>query len=110
MADELLSRPVDLATLPTHPENWIWASWTAAFTVPADKVAEIQLAALQHRFGEMVERVQILANLAEEQGIKEIRSVEDGAPLLFAHSVYKSYPVSFLEKNQFDRLTKWLDT
>jgi hypothetical protein len=110
MADELLSRPVDLATLPTHPENWIWASWTDAFTVPADKVAEIQLAALQHRFGEMVERVQILANLAEEQGIKEIRSVEDGAPLLFAHSVYKSYPISFLEKNQFDRLTKWLDT
>jgi hypothetical protein len=27
---------------------------------------------------------------------------------LFPHTVYKSYPLSFLERGQFDRLTKWL--
>jgi hypothetical protein len=110
MAEEFLSRQVDLNTLATHPENWIWASFTDAYSVPARQVADIQLQALRNRFSEMVEKIQILGNLAEEQGIAGINALEDGAPLLFAHSVYKSYPISFLERNQFDKLTKWLDT
>ena len=29
-------------------------------------------------------------------------------PLLFPHSVYKSYPESFLIEERWDRLGKWL--
>jgi hypothetical protein len=29
-------------------------------------------------------------------------------PLLFAHTVYKSYPPSFVEKGRWDRLLQWL--
>ena len=36
-------------------------------------------------------------------------SLEDAVPLLFPHTVYKSYPLSLLERGQFDRLTRWLD-
>ena len=50
----------------------------------------------------------MLARLADGHGITDIRSIEDAAPLLFKHSVYKSYPISFLEKSAFGRLTRWL--
>src|SRR3546814_12238421 len=30
------------------------------------------------------------------------------APLLYPHTVYKSYPISYLERARFDKLTKWL--
>ena len=30
-------------------------------------------------------------------------------PLLFQHSVYKSYPLALLVKNRFAELTRWLD-
>ncbi|WP_340317357.1 phenylacetate--CoA ligase family protein [Rhizorhabdus argentea] len=50
----------------------------------------------------------MLDKLANEQGVSEIAEVNDAAKLLFQHSVYKSYPASFVEKAQFDRLTKWL--
>jgi hypothetical protein len=109
MSQDFRSKPVDLQTLADRPETWMWASFTDAYCVPADQVAEIQLAALRNRFAYMVERIPILANLAEEQGLHEITRLEDGAPLLFAHSVYKSYPISFLETGRFDRLTQWLD-
>src|SRR3546814_18452448 len=45
---------------------------------------------------------------AREQGIEEIRTLEDLAPLLYPHTVYKSYPISYLERARFDKLTKWL--
>ncbi|WP_199577103.1 hypothetical protein [Paraburkholderia xenovorans] len=41
--------------------------------------------------------------MGSEQGIDDIQRIEDVAPLLFAHTVYKSYPMSYLERGQFDR-------
>jgi hypothetical protein len=60
------------------------------------------------RFAELRPRIPVLDKLASEQGIDEIRDIDDVAPLLFAHNVYKSYPMSYLERNRFDMLTKWL--
>jgi hypothetical protein len=106
---EFESRKVDIAALEDHPEEWIWMSWTDAYSLPIAQVREIQLKALKKRFAEMLPRIQVLENLAEEQGVSEIKELKDGALLLFPHSVYKSYPLAVLEKGQFDRLTKWLD-
>jgi hypothetical protein len=47
--------------------------------------------------------------MADEQGITEIDALADVVPLLFQHSVYKSYPASLLERNRFAPLTRWLD-
>jgi hypothetical protein len=38
-----------------------------------------------------------------------LRSIEDLGPLLLPHSAYKSYPMSFLEQDRFDRITAWLN-
>src|SRR5580658_419377 len=39
---------------------------------------------------------------------ESIEAIEDLAPLLFPHTVYKSYPISYLERSRFDKLTRWL--
>ena len=54
-------------------------------------------------------RLSALDKLAQEQSVDAIARIDDIVPLLFPHTVYKSYPLSFLEKARFDRLTRWLD-
>ena len=103
MADEVTrdfgSAPEDLIRL-THNE---------LYAIPLAEQHRIQLDGVRKRFGEQIERLPVLKRLAEEQGLHEICSLEDVAPLLIPHSAMKSYPMSFLEKNQFVRLTQWLN-
>jgi len=84
-------------------------SLTDRFSLPREKVLDLQLRALSERFAELVHRVRLLTRLADEQGVRDIVRLEDAAPLLLRNSVYKSYPLSLLDKSQFDRLTLWLD-
>ena len=49
------------------------------------------------------------SRLAQEQGVKEIRRLDDLIPLLFAHSNYKSYSDSFI-KRRWDLMNRWLNT
>ncbi|WP_298197561.1 hypothetical protein [Novosphingobium sp.] len=69
----------------------------------------LQLAALRDRFAALRGPIGALGRLADEQGLADITRLEDVVPLLFPHTVYKSYPLSFLEQGRFDRLTRWLD-
>lgn len=69
----------------------------------------VQLTLLSDRFDNLNGRVGQLAKLSKLQGISRIRSLDDAAPLLFQHTVYKSYPMSLVEKGRFDLLTRWLD-
>lgn len=71
---------------------------------------ETQVEALDERFQERRDRIRLLAHRAREAGTTEIRGRDDMVPLLFPHSVYKSYPESFLIEEQWDRLGKWLGT
>jgi hypothetical protein len=68
----------------------------------------VQLAAMRLRFEERMEQVQMLKKLADGQGITQIGSFDDLAPLLMPHDMYKSYPISLLAKQRFDQLNKWL--
>ena len=65
-----------------------------------------QLAIIAERFGELRPKVAQLGKLASLQGIESIKALDDVAPLLFQHTVYKSYPVSLLEKGRYDLLTR----
>ncbi|MET0378664.1 MAG: hypothetical protein ABW049_06680 [Spongiibacteraceae bacterium] len=77
------------------------------YTRSKEEVEAFRLALLRKRFSELVDRVGALRKLAEIQGVREINSLDDAAPILFQHTVYKSYPMPFLEKGRFDALTKW---
>jgi hypothetical protein len=73
-------------------------------------LAGLQLAAARERFAEMRQRVRILDQRATDTGVESIEKLDDLVPVLFAHTVYKSYPASFVDKGQWDRLTTWFET
>jgi hypothetical protein len=90
------------------PPSFFGYSNRNAHRLPRERVDEMQLAVLQQRFAELRDRVPVLKAVAAEHGIDRIANLDEGANLVFPDSVYKSYPVSLLEKNRFDQLTKWL--
>jgi len=94
--------------LKADPLNFVDAHYDDAFKLTNTEIADIQLTGLRKRFTGLHNALPALARLAADQGVAEINAIDDVAPLLFPHTVYKSYPLSFLERGQFDRLTKWL--
>ena len=90
------------------PERLIQVPLTQLYAIPPEEQAQLQLAGLRTRLAELRERITIVGKMCENQGVREIRRIEDAAPLLLPHSTYKSYSLSVIERGQFDRLTRWL--
>ncbi|WP_280436545.1 hypothetical protein [Nocardia carnea] len=80
------------------------------FDHSAAELHDVQIAALNERFQQRRERIGLLKHRAGEAGITEVGRFEDAVALLFPHSVYKSYPESFLTEHRWDRLGTWLGT
>jgi len=91
------------------PLTFFDMSYTKMQSVPRGVLEELQTAALSIRFAQQRERIPILAKLADRQGITQVDEIDAVLPLLFEHTMYKSYPTYLLEKSQFDKLTTWLD-
>lgn len=94
----LLNDPVALA----HHDHRQWGQ------LPRDEMDSLQLAGLKQRFAELRERIPVLKKLADGEGLQRIENLDDVVPLLFEHTVFKSYPPSLLEKNNFTALNRWL--
>jgi len=73
------------------------------------QLREVQLAAFNERLRRQCERIPMLAQRVDQLGIDEVASFEDAVPLLFAPSVYKSYPEAFVSKGRWPQLLRWLD-
>ena len=106
MSDSL--QTLDLEHLKTHPEDFPELTAQQYFSIDRERLEDIQLAAAQNRFAQLVQKIPMLRRLAEAQGISEIKQLDDLAPLLVPHSAYTSYPVSIVEKARFTALTNWL--
>ena len=87
----------------------VYVSTDESFDIPYPEVEAIQRRALKERFRELAPKIEPLKRLADRQRIVELDSLDAAAPLLFDHSLYKSYPLALLEQNRFDRLTEWLN-
>ncbi|MEA3301496.1 MAG: hypothetical protein U9R22_14855 [Pseudomonadota bacterium] len=83
-------------------------TYDQGYQLGAEQLQRFHLHWAAKRFAELRPRISVLDKLAREQGINAITDIEQLGHLLFAHSVYKSYPMSYLERNRFDMLTKWL--
>lgn len=68
----------------------------------------LQLAAVRELFETRVDQVSLLKRRADDAGMRELRGHADLVPLLFPHTAYKSYPQSFVDRGQWQRLLKWL--
>src|SRR6266702_463258 len=90
------------------PAGYFGGVGYAAQHVPPTDLLALQLSALGQRFEALRNQIAVLTTLADEQDIREIESLSDVVPLLFPHTMYKSYPVSLLENERFDHMTRWL--
>jgi len=99
----------DVRAFASTPAEFFGHSWYAMHHVPVDELRHLQLSALRMRFAELRDAIPVLTTMADESAISAIESLDDVVPLLFQHSVYKSYPISLLVKNKFTALTRWLD-
>ena len=94
---------------PDDITKMLFSSWDDLFSMSEEDVQAFHLEAARRRFADLSPHVKALAQQAEAAGVTEINSYEDLVPLLFQHTQYKSYPISFVEKGRWDMLTKWLD-
>ena len=81
-----------------------------AFDHSRDEIEPMQIAAADGLFRQLRTSIPVLDRRASETGIGRIERSEDLVPLLFAHTVYKSYPQTFMEKGRWDRMLAWLST
>jgi len=94
----LLDNPAALAN---HARR-TWAQ------LPRDEIDALQLAGLKRRFAQLRDAIPVLKKLADAEGVDGLERVEDVVPLLFEHTIYKSYPPSLLEKRRFTQINQWL--
>src|SRR4051812_2185574 len=90
------------------PYKAVGYSNTRMHSVPRAEQEAVQIAGFNFRLEQRRSQIPTLAKLADAQGIRQANCIEDMAPVLFTHDIYKSYPISLLAKSRFDQLTKWL--
>jgi hypothetical protein len=96
------SRRQELIDAITEPDR--------AFDQEPGALLAAQLRVANELFQQRRRQIPLLERRAEEAGIDEIRRLDDLVPLLFAHTVYKSYPPTFVEQGRWDRMLQWLNT
>jgi hypothetical protein len=82
----------------------------SAYDQPAGQLAPTRLLAADELFQERRQQIPLLAKRADDAGIARIQDFDDLVPLLFAHTVYKSYPQSLYDRGRWDRMSQWLNT
>ena len=96
-------------TLIDAPERYVDTSYNMIFSITDEQRERLWIQGARRRFAEMRPKIAMLETLAVRQGVDAIATLDDLAPLLFKASTYNSYPLSWLEKGDFGRLTRWLD-
>jgi len=76
--------------------------------LPRAEVDALQLAGLKQRFAELRNCIPMVRKLADAEGVDSVERLDDVVPLLFEHTVYKSYPPSLLAKKNFTQINRWL--
>jgi len=89
------------------PAVYFRDSYLAMHMIPREKLEKLQLAALRLRFSELKTKIRAVEKLSQKLSITDISTIDDVVPLLFPHTIYKSYPADFLQQGRFDKITKW---
>ena len=99
-------------TIELDPEDvagWADQPFESLFALSAADAAGPQLEALSQQFDRLRHACVGAGRAGVTPGSRPDRELSrSAAPLLFDHRVYKSYPISLIEKRQFDRMTTWL--
>ena len=86
---------------PERPATWAAQPFETLLALQRSEVAPWQSAALVRRFEALRPDIAALDKLATKQQIDRIETVAGALPLFFDHRVYKSYPLSLIEKRDY---------
>src|SRR6202008_4178216 len=78
-------------------------------SMPREQLEELQRRAMDVRFQQHHDSIEMLRKLADRLGIKELIEFNDVVPLMFSHTAFKAYPSALIDKKRFDLMTRWLD-
>jgi hypothetical protein len=105
----LMEPASDALAMCENPAGYFSHSINELFSLERPQVEAMQLEVLKHRFEQLRDKVPMLKSLLNSAEVDSIDSIDEIVPLLFDHTVYKSYPPSLLAKGRFDHLTRWLN-
>ena len=99
----------DVEDFISDPVEYFDWSATRIWTMPRADREAMQLEGLKLRFSQLREGVAIPEEAGRPAGRRQDHhTLNDVVPLLFEHTVYKSYPSSLLEKSRFPMINSWL--
>jgi hypothetical protein len=90
----------DISQVGYQPSNQL-------YSIRRAEAEEFQLRSARRRFEQLAPKIAALKEQSDQHGVTRIETLNDLVPLLYNHTVFKSYPMSLLEKNRFDLLTRW---
>lgn len=93
----------------SDPTEYFGFSYTNMHSLPREELEALQLEALKYRLDSFYKAIPMVKKYADKQHFDGVNRLEDIVPMLFEHTMYKSYPPSLLENNRFDQLTLWLN-
>src|ERR1700739_2953688 len=91
------------------PISFSGHSYTQMHSISRSELEALQRQAMDIRFQQHRESIEMLRKLAERLGITALNDFNDVVPLFFSHTAFKSYPAALVDKKRFDLMTKWLD-
>jgi hypothetical protein len=91
------------------PIHFFRQSYTQMHSIPRAQLEELQRQAMALRFRQHYDTIEMLRKVADRLGITQLTDFNDVVPLLFSHTVFKSYPTVLIDKKRFDLMTRWLD-
>jgi hypothetical protein len=97
-----------LVTFMDDPMGHFDHSVTKMHSIPRAELESLQRSAMARRFSQHRRSIEMVRTLADRLGVDEVRDLDDIVPLFFAHTAFKSYPASLLDKKRFDLMTRWL--
>ena len=90
------------------PAAFFGHDYTAMMSIDRAELEALQLEGIRQRLADLRGRIAMLGKLADSQGIEDVSTLHDIVPLLFEHTMYKSYPPSLLENNRFKDINLFL--
>lgn len=99
-----------MVTGPATTELMAYMDLVDPWDFDARHLEPVWIAAINERLIECRGSVKVLDRILDTTGIDTIESLSEVVPLLFPHSVYKSYPSTFIRKGAWDRMSSWVGT
>ena len=98
----------DVEEFMTDPLAFFDSSVTKMHSIEPSELALLQQQAMQKRVADHIKNISMVGNLAKRLNITAVENFNDVVPLFFAHTAFKSYPASLIDKKRWDLMTQWM--